>query len=331
MMKKSLLITAAMFSGILAFAQQEFQPSQYLQNLYVLNPASSGLTDYVDVNLSARQQWVGFDGAPKTYYITANSLLGRGGMGGNKMFALRVSDPYISTDNRETDIDDNTNRKLRHAIGGSFMVDIAGAFRKNTGGLTYAVHVPMTEKLNLSAGIKASINNLVFDPIKAKTLDPSDATYNAFSTSGYNTNYFDANFGLMLYSDKFYVGYSTGNLFQNDINLSDVASNSKLAMHHFISAAYRFDLGDNFGLTPATLIRLVKNSPGAVDLTAKADYQRRFWLGFSLRPQDAFVTFLGLRVTNSINLGYSYDYTTSTINKVSGGSHEIVLNLMLGK
>ncbi len=333
-MKKSLLITAAaIFCGVLAFGQQEFQPSQYLQNIYVLNPAASGLTDYVDVNLSYRQQWAGFNGAPQTYYITGNSLIGKGGMGGNKMFALRVSDPYLSLDNKEVSVDNNgaaVNRTLRHAVGASFMVDQAGAFRKNTGAITYAVHVPLTEKLNLSAGVKGSLNNFVFDQNQAKMKNP-DQVYNNYISGNTSTNFVDANIGLMLYSDKFYAGYSTGNLFQNTIKFGDIETKSNLTMHHYITAAYRLELSENVGLTPSTLIKATSGAPVSFDATAKLDIQRKFWLGLSVRPQDAFVTFLGVRVNNLFNIGYSYDYTLSNLANVSNGSHEFVLNIMLGK
>ncbi len=332
-MKKSLLITAAMFCGVVAFAQQQFQPSQYLQNIYVLNPAASGLTDYVDVNLSYRQQWAGFNGAPQTYYITGTSLIGKGGMGSNRIFALRTSDPYISTDDNEVDVDKDgavVNRKVRHAIGASFMVDKAGAFRTNSGGLSYALHLPMSEKVNLSAGVKVNYNQLVFDQNLAKTLNPDQALNNVGNGTVSN-GYVDANFGLLLYGDNFYAGYSTGNLFQNKLDLNNITTDqSTLKMHHYISGAYRFALSESLGLTPATLIKIT-SAPVSFDATLKLDLQRKFWLGASVRPGDAVVAFLGVRVNNTFNIGYSYDYTTSKINKVSNGSHEFVLNIMLGK
>jgi len=334
-MKKSLLLSVAVFCGIVAFGQQEFQPSQYLQNIYILNPAAAGLRDYTDVNLGFRQQWAGFNGAPQTYYITANSMLGKGSMGANKIFALRVSDPYISLDNKEMDVDSKgtaVNRRVRHAVGGSFMVDKYGAFRQTVGALTYTVHVPLNQKLNLSAGVKGSINNFLLDQSLIQTFSDNDKLVTSIANSGNNSSTrFDANFGLMLYSDKFYAGYSTGNLLQKSIEFGNVTLNSKFVLHQYLTAAYRFELSDNVGLTPSVLMKFADNAPMATDLTAKVDYQRRMWLGFSLRPKDAFVTFVGFRMLDFMSLGYSYDATLSNIRSVSGGSHEIVLNFMLGK
>ncbi|HEX4887790.1 MAG TPA: type IX secretion system membrane protein PorP/SprF [Luteibaculaceae bacterium] len=329
-MKKSLLITAALFCGTWAFAQQEFQPSQYLQNPYIINPAAAGLTDYVDINLGVRNQWTGFDGAPQTYYVTGTSLLGKGGMGSNKMFALRISDPYISLEGNEKTLDQSGKRKLRHALGASLMVDQAGAFRKNIGGLSYAVHIPLSSKLNLSAGVKATLNNFVFDQNRATFLN-SDATVTNYINSNTSTNFLDANFGLMLYGDKLFVGYSNENLFQSQIKFGDITTNSNEVMHHFITAGYRFELSENVGLTPATLIKLTKGAPASADITAKVDFQRKLWFGATVRPQDAVVGFLGARIGNFINVGYSYDFTTSELSNVSNGTHEFVINFMLGK
>jgi type IX secretion system PorP/SprF family membrane protein len=332
-MKKSLSILAALFCGTLAFGQQDPQSSQYLQNIYVINPAASGLTDYVDINLSYRQQWAGFEGAPQTYYISGNSLLGRGGMGSNKIFALRVSDPYISLDDKEVNVDNEgtvVNRKLRHAVGASLIVDKAGAFRRNFGAVSYAIHLPLAEKLNLSAGLKVGLNNYIVDPSLLVTQSGSDATVSNFNSDN-TANELDVNIGFLFYGDKFYAGYSSGQLLGNDLEFGPIPGRAKAQAHHYLIGAYRFELSDKVGLTPSTLVKITNAAPTTVDLTAKVDLERKFWLGFSYRNQDAFVTMLGVRVGNYLNVGYSYDITTSDLNKVSNGSHEFVVNIMLGK
>jgi len=58
-------------------AQQQAQYSQYMNNNYILNPGATGVEDYIDVKLSYRTQWTGLEGAPKTYYASASSSLGK--------------------------------------------------------------------------------------------------------------------------------------------------------------------------------------------------------------------------------------------------------------
>jgi hypothetical protein len=39
---------------------------------------------------------------------------------------------------------------------------------------------------------------------------------------------------------------------------------------------------------------------------------------------------VGLNMNSTMNVGYAYDYTTSRLNLVSKGSHEIVIGFLLG-
>ena len=58
-MKKKLLIIPFVLFVFFADAQQRPHYTQYILNNYILNPALSGIENYVDVKLSTRDQWVG--------------------------------------------------------------------------------------------------------------------------------------------------------------------------------------------------------------------------------------------------------------------------------
>jgi len=45
---------------------------------------------------------------------------------------------------------------------------------------------------------------------------------------------------------------------------------------------------------------------------------------------DSFDIIAELQLTPNIQLGYSYDFTTSKLARVEKGSHEIVLNFRIG-
>ena len=40
--------------------------SQYLYNKFLINPAHAGSDGYTSLNLTVREQWVGYAGAPRT-------------------------------------------------------------------------------------------------------------------------------------------------------------------------------------------------------------------------------------------------------------------------
>ncbi|HNF30238.1 MAG TPA: type IX secretion system membrane protein PorP/SprF, partial [Chitinophagaceae bacterium] len=69
---------------------------------------------------------------------------------------------------------------------------------------------------------------------------------------------------------------------------------------------------------------------GGFDLNAKIQYQDYIWAGASYRYKDGYAAMVGINLSNSINIGYSYDLTTSRLNTVSKGTHEFVLGFILG-
>ena len=70
MKKLSLLLIAIGCFSINARSQAKPSFTQYILNNYVLNPAITGIENYVDAKLSIRNQWTGIDGAPVTNYFT---------------------------------------------------------------------------------------------------------------------------------------------------------------------------------------------------------------------------------------------------------------------
>ena len=58
-MKRNLLTLALCAIVLVGFAQQKPHYTQYILNNYILNPALTGIENYTDVKMSARDQWVG--------------------------------------------------------------------------------------------------------------------------------------------------------------------------------------------------------------------------------------------------------------------------------
>src|SRR5438445_11328543 len=75
---KKLLLAKLILIGFhfTAGAQQKPQYTQYVFNNFLLNPAVSGIENYIDVKAGYRSQWTGLQGAPVTNYVTINAPLG---------------------------------------------------------------------------------------------------------------------------------------------------------------------------------------------------------------------------------------------------------------
>ncbi|MFI5204676.1 MAG: PorP/SprF family type IX secretion system membrane protein, partial [Flavobacteriales bacterium] len=126
-----------------------------------------------------------------------------------------------------------------------------------------------------------------------------------------------------LYSQHFFAGYSNSQVFQTKVSFGDV-TNAKLKTHHYLIMGHRFDLDEDWSITPNFLLKYMQPAPMALDINARVDYLDRFFFGFSYRHQDAVVGVLGINI-NGFKLGYSYDFTISTLRKQNSGGHEIVL------
>ena len=73
---------------------------------------------------------------------------------------------------------------------------------------------------------------------------------------------------------------------------------------------------------------MVKGASPQAEIFARGIYtmdDNQYWLGASLRTADAFNIMVGINLDNGFNFGYSYDITTSGLNKASNGSHELSL------
>ena len=67
LVRRLIYILLLLIPGNIVFAQQLPLYSQYLYNKFLINPAVAGSDGYTSLNLTAREQWVGYYGAPQTF------------------------------------------------------------------------------------------------------------------------------------------------------------------------------------------------------------------------------------------------------------------------
>ena len=70
-MKKLLsIIPILFFYSSITFGQQLPQYTQWTSHQFSMNPAHAGIKNCLDIHSLYRTQWVGFDGAPKSGFLT---------------------------------------------------------------------------------------------------------------------------------------------------------------------------------------------------------------------------------------------------------------------
>lgn len=273
-----------------AFAQQDPQLTQYMFDRLSVNPAVAGTTGQLCATGIFRQQWSGFEGAPKTGLFNAHMPI----------------------------------NKISSGIGLSAYFDKLGQQTSNFVRLSYSFHRkigPGTLGIGLSGGLLAHSlgNNWIARD------NPADDS--AIPSGGRSDSKFDLGAGLYYTSPTLWIGLSATHLTEpelDDVSITGVRHYFVQAGYDWAIG------GDKkYVLQPSTMIKSDGTST-QVDLNANFLYNNQVWLGVTYRTEDAIAPLIGYQLKpndkSMLRIGYSYDVTTSELKNYSSGTHEIMLS-----
>lgn len=328
MMKRGYASLTVLLLCLTGNGQQQPHYSQYMLNQYILNPALAGIENYTDIKVSHRHQWVGISDAPVTTYLTAFMPLGKSDLRTTATgFRIPGENPRGSAY-----WENYTAAAPHHGIGVQAINDRTGPLNRFSGYITYAYHLGIGPKTSLAAGFGAGISQLRLNTAKLDfgIVTPVDPA--VYENRSLNEVSPDFNTGLYLYSASWFLGLSAQQLVPQKIRFNDneVRADGKRVPHFFGMAGYRFLLTEEFNLLPSLLVKYIRPLPVQVDLNMKLQYLDQVWGGVSYRTGEGFAAMLGLNISNALNIGYAYDYTTTRLNTVSKGTHEILVGFIIG-
>jgi type IX secretion system PorP/SprF family membrane protein len=320
-----------------ACAQQQPYYTQYILNNFILNPALAGIQNYWDFKVSYRNQWAGLHGAPTTLYLTVNAPLGKTEY--DYETPNTVPDLQAKSLGAKQFLMEYTAPPAHSGVGFTIINDKTGPLNRIAAYGSYAYHLPVGVTTSLSFGVSVGVQEVNVD-VNAVDFGQADPVDPAVLSSGYlNKLEPDVNAGLWLSNKNFFVGLSAQQIVPVPINSASETTtsngvtllNGKLIPHTFLTAGYKFSVSEDVNILPSVMFSYVQPLPLGVDVNAKVQYQDLLWLGFSYRYQNGFAAMLGVNISSTFNLGYSYDYTTTSLNTVSSGTHEIVLGFLWRK
>jgi len=280
-----------LLTGMEAMAQQQSLYSQYIFNLFAVNPAYAGARNALSANLSYRAQWVGFEGAPTTQNFNIHGPLKNENM----------------------------------AVGIQFQNDVIGARKAPLLGFTYAYQLRLDEEgdRRISLGIQAGAINYQYDWTVLEYANPGEPI--TFATDG-NVWIPNLDFGAMYLAPRGYVGLSLTGIQRsrlNDIPISD----ARLSTFVNVQAGHIFELSDLLSLKPFTMVRYEVSGPAQVDLGLSGLIYNRVWLGTLYRQGFGMVFSAQFVAANSLVVGYAYDWALNPLRTAQSGTHEIYLGL----
>lgn len=215
-----------------------------------------------------------------------------------------------------------------HGFGGLVQTDKTGPIRNTTLNLTYAFHLPISNRVTVSMGAASGINQFSLNFAEVTTVSGNDP---ALYSDRLNDTKLDLGIGTWIYSDQFFVGISAMQLLANTESASQQTGLQRPGLaqpHLYVTGGYRFDVSRDLTLVPSFML---KSSPTAqaADASLKAIVAERVWGGVSYRHKDAVSLMTGINISPLLEVGYSYDAVTSELRHASAGSHEVVLGLKL--
>lgn len=292
-MKKLKYTLAIIMFPMLVFSQQMPHYSLYMLNDVVINPSLISAKSDNQIALMVRDQWTGFEGAPKTqsisYYNVEHQKFGRG---------IRI-------------VNDNTGpiSMLSGTVSGSYLI-------------------PIENRNKFSVG--ASANILQYKIENSNIILENDGVIDPAMNGGLTDKVIgnSASLGFNYFSDKFNIGASIINILNSNLNLSNTGVENSLVNHYYFNAAYNFNTSEGMIISPSILFKKVGASNVQMDINLKTSLNSTIWAGLSYRTNDAVIAMFGLNLSD-YTIGYSYDVTTTTMNIPSYGSHGIVMTYRL--
>lgn len=271
-----------------AQAQQTPVFSQYYFNELVINPAYAGAHVQLSLTSMYRNQWVNFEGAPRTLSFSGHTSLFDGKMG----------------------------------VGLLTNVDQIGSYANSNvyGYYSYKIHFKSS---TLSAGASVGFNRLGADFSKLDLSSLSDGSFQAFNS--YRPN---VGAGLYYNRRNFFVGFSVPFLVNNYSTIGNSTAKITEARYYFLRSGVilPFRKIDMIKFNPSILVRSQEGQPLSFDFNAAFIFYDLISAGLSWRSSDAFISFIDVKISEKFHFAYSYDWTQSDLNKFSSGSHEFMIN-----
>ncbi len=283
----------ALLLGLSAPAKAQYDPgyTHYMFNEILVNPAYAGAKDALSIVGLARDQWVGFSGAPHTASLTAHTPLAQDqiGLGAGLNF--------------------ETIGVHQWALG---FVDFA-----------YRIHFP---KGIWALGLQGSFGyqESRYGDLKNLDSDPSIDPLLQYSPANFLVN---AGVGTYYYTNNFYAGFSIPRILNNDYITGESKRFDVRDWTYYLQSGYVFYLSDDFEVMPSGMLKLTAGVRPQVNISALALLYSTLWLGADYRTDNSLAMLAGVEFLEKFRLTYSYDVSLSkTTRQDLDGSHELSLS-----
>ncbi|MFN3404920.1 MAG: type IX secretion system membrane protein PorP/SprF [Cytophagaceae bacterium] len=289
MNKYILVFFVTMLFGFKAIAQQQAMYTHYSFNTQAINPAYAGTRDALTVTTLHRSQWVGFEGAPKTYTVNMHSPVFNNQLG----------------------------------VGLSLMNDKIGPLNTTSVYADFAYKLKVSEKGKLAFGIKGGFDMV---QVNFNSIILNQQNDPAFAANYQSKMIPNVGAGAYYYTPTWYFGVSIPKIMENSLRFTGSSMLAKEKRHFFFIAGRVFDLGNNIKFKPTTFVKATNGAPIEADLTGMLIFSDKIEVGAMFRTGDAIGALFGINLSDQLRFGYSFDWSYGIpTGRYNYGSHELIL------
>jgi len=187
----------------------------------------------------------------------------------------------------------------------------------------FAKAIQLNANHKLAVSLNAGVKNYRAD---YSSLDSTDPTFGA----DVRETQPNIGFGVMLFTDRYYVGISVPQLTFQNLGTASVQNASYLQNHYYIAGAYLFK-SEDLGIKPATLISYTKDLPVNFNFSTTIYLKDLLGIGANYNTNGQFAGIISVN-TKKFKIGYSYEFGTSSDNLqgFNNATNEVSLSYRFG-
>ncbi|MCY1721140.1 PorP/SprF family type IX secretion system membrane protein [Prolixibacteraceae bacterium Z1-6] len=290
------IIILGMFVLLMALksvAQQEPILTSYMFNGQVINPAYAGMWEKIGFTTLVRKQWAGIDGTPLTEAFSFHTPFKNDAVG----IGLNIMNDRFALENRLSVLAD------------------------------YSYEVYLTPRTRMRMGIKFGFINYknLLTQYKLYPDNKFDRAYESDVNLKFLPNF---GFGVFIYQDDYYMGFSIPRLVENDLkeNFHNYSTSAEVRTI-YLSGGYVFPL-DHMNYVvfkPTILVRATWGTPPQTDLAANFLLREQLWLGVMFRTGSALCFTGNWIFNNNLRVGFAIDVSYNEIYPYQNGTFEFTV------
>lgn len=253
----------------------------------VFNPAETARDEKLSVHFYHRQQWIGFDDAPSTQYVSVQ----------------------------------NHFHKYNLNLGLSLANDNVGGFRQQDIILYGAYRIPthyFDIYFGLNAGMLVESSNF-----SDYVLENYDDDYFDGGNTFFSPN---VGGGTLIQGGDYFISFAFPQLIDNSKKDSEKNFVDVNTRNLYFRAGYLFEIEkDKHEFIPSLALRLLENGQNEIDINIKYRYVKQLEAMLSLHSLNSMGLSVNYLWHDHFSFGYMLDFPLNALAKYQGGTHQLML------